>query len=636
MVYNADMDFLEYFENQKSLDGNKFSSNFFALDPETFNSDDNTIKVRYTNNNKVLRYSYARDEYFHMVLSSAPGAVDLTRLNNGAAVVDSHNTSELSKILGAVVPGSATESEATIKFSTREEVKPLIEDIKAGIIRFVSPGFFIHETKDVTQEGDKYRTLEITKWEPYEISFVASPADPQAQTFNLAGCQINEKQTEEQKQMEPKEPIASAALDIEKIKAEAIESEKNRADEIFKIAIAGNLGNDFAVEKIKSTKSIDEIRKEAFDALAEKSKKFEVNSNIAVGETQSEKTTKAAMSALEARAGYGKFETGNQFNNMRLMEMAKFFASSAGANIVDMTESKIAEFAMHSTSDFPNILANVANKTLRRAYDETERTFLPFCRRVTLNDFKPVNRVQLSEVPTPTIVTEGGEFKQASVSDGKESYSLSTYGEVISITRQTIINDDLSAFGRIPSQMGSAAARLESDIVYAILTGNPNMADGNALFSVAHTNLTDALLLNYHATLNYFKHFVKMFRTQKQLKGSPMNLYPKYLIVGPELEVDAKRMLQPISADSANNINIFANLTQLVVDPRITDSSYYGAESPNVIDTIEYAYLTGEEGPQITTQNGFLVDGVQIKMKLDFAAKAIDWRGLGKSTNNDT
>lgn len=631
------MDLVKDYFGTNNIKDEKFSSQMFTLDPETFDTEQNTIKVRYTNNNKVLRYSYARDEYFYMQLSSAPGSVDLTRLNNGAAVVDSHNTSELSKVLGAVVPGSATESEATIKFSNREEVKPIVEDIKAGIIRFVSPGFFIHGTKDVTQEGDKYRTLEITRWEPYEISFVASPADPQAQTFDIATGVVEE--IKEEQKMETDKNLASAALDLEKIKAEAINSEKQRADEIFKIALTGELGSDFAIDKIKSNKTVDDVRKEAFDLLAEKAKKFEVNSNvsaISVGENESEKIEKAAMSALEARAGYGKFEAGNKFNNMRLMEMAKFFAGKNGANIVDMSESKIAEFAMHSTSDFPNILANVANKTLRRAYDETERTFLPFCRRVTLNDFKPVNRVQLSEVPTPTIVTEGGEFKQASVSDGKETYSLSTYGEIISITRQTIINDDLSAFGRIPSQMGAAAARLESDIVYAILTGNPNMADGNALFSVAHGNLTDALLLNYHATLNHFKQFVKMFRTQKQLKGSPMALYPKFLIVGPELEVDAKRMLLPIQGDSATTANIFAGSTSLIVDPRITDSSYYGAESPNVIDTIEFAYLTGEEGPQITTQNGFLVDGVQIKMKLDFAAKAIDWRGLGKSTNNDT
>ncbi len=132
--------------------------------------------------------------------------------------------------------------------------------------------------------------------------------------------------------METDKNLASAALDLEKIKAEAINSEKQRADEIFKIAITGELGNDFAIEKIKSNKSVDDVRKEAFDLLAEKAKQFEINSNVSavsVIENESEKIQKAAMSALEARAGFGKFETGNKFNNMRFfildLKIIQFF-----------------------------------------------------------------------------------------------------------------------------------------------------------------------------------------------------------------------------------------------------------------------------------------------------------------------
>jgi hypothetical protein len=50
------------------------------------------------------------------------------------------------------------------------------------------------------------------------------------------------------------------------------------------------------------------------------------------------------------------------------------------------------------------------------------------------------------------------------------------------------------------------------------------------------------------------------------------------------------------------------------------------------IDTIEYCYLDGNEGVYIETRNGFEVDGMEIKARLDFAAKAIDFRGLYKST----
>jgi len=49
------------------------------------------------------------------------------------------------------------------------------------------------------------------------------------------------------------------------------------------------------------------------------------------------------------------------------------------------------------------------------------------------------------------------------------------------------------------------------------------------------------------------------------------------------------------------------------------------------IDTIEYAYLEGQEGAYVESRNGFDVDGVEIKCRLDFGAKAIDWRGLYKN-----
>ena len=53
---------------------------------------------------------------------------------------------------------------------------------------------------------------------------------------------------------------------------------------------------------------------------------------------------------------------------------------------------------------------------------------------------------------------------------------------------------------------------------------------------------------------------------------------------------------------------------------------------PSQMDTIEYCYLEGQQGIFIETRQGFDVDGVEIKARLDFAAAAIDYRGLAKNT----
>ena len=70
-------------------------------------------------------------------------------------------------------------------------------------------------------------------------------------------------------------------------------------------------------------------------------------------------------------------------------------------------------------------------------------------------------------------------------------------------------------------------------------------------------------------------------------------------------------------------------------DPRldaVSETAWYLAASPNQIDTLEYAYLEGEQCAYNETCNGFDVAGAgagaEIKCRLDFGAKAIDLHGL--------
>ncbi len=63
-------------------------------------------------------------------------------------------------------------------------------------------------------------------------------------------------------------------------------------------------------------------------------------------------------------------------------------------------------------------------------------------------------------------------------------------------------------------------------------------------------------------------------------------------------------------------------------------TAWYLFASPDQIDTVEYAYLEGQDGVYIETRQGFDVDGVEIKARLDFGAKAIDWRGMQKNVGS--
>ena len=147
---------------------------------------------------------------------------------------------------------------------------------------------------------------------------------------------------------------------------------------------------------------------------------------------------------------------------------------------------------MHSTSDFVEILANVANKSMVKSYEEAEETFSLWTAKGVLTDFKPAKRVDLNLYPSLGEVPEGGEYTSGTIGDRGESIQLATYGKTFAITRQAVINDDLNAFSRIPNRMGRAAKRTIGNLVYAVLTANAAMSDTYNLFSTQHSNWDDS------------------------------------------------------------------------------------------------------------------------------------------------
>lgn len=109
---------------------------------------------------------------------------DLTRLNNGAPVLDSHRTGTLSNIIGVVESASvrAGRGYATIRLSDRPEVAGIKADIAAGILRNVSVGYAIHEIA-VEQRKGRPDLMRVKRWEPLELSIVSVPADSLARVL---------------------------------------------------------------------------------------------------------------------------------------------------------------------------------------------------------------------------------------------------------------------------------------------------------------------------------------------------------------------------------------------------------------------------------------------------------------------
>jgi hypothetical protein len=115
----------------------------------------------------------------------------------------------------------------------------------------------------------------------------------------------------------------------------------------------------------------------------------------------------------------------------------------------------------------------------------------------------------------------------------------------------------------------------------------------------------------------------------KAADAEPLNLKPAFIVVSPDKETEAQQFLATTLYPAQNSqVNPFAGSMEQITEARLTGNAWYLFADPATIDTIEYGYLEGEEGLYTEQRLGFDVDGLEIKGRLDFAAKAIDWRGM--------
>lgn len=415
--------------------------------------------------------------------------------------------------------------------------------------------------------------------------------------------------------------------------------ERARIGEIERLGRSGHFTAEEIRAAVNEGVTVAAFRAQALDRLVENSP--QISSRVSIVADEVDKRRACMANALLHRhdGNVYKLEDGaRQFRGMTLMEMGRAALEANGVRTAGMERGELAgeilglrSGGMMSTSDFPLILADVANKTLRQAYQAAPQTFRRWARKVSATDFKAINRLQLAGVPAFEKVGENGEFKRGAIKEAKESYRLETYGKVVAVSRQIIINDDVGAFTRLPAAMGSAAAALESSTVYGVLTSNPAMADNNPLFDATHANVGGAGAMSVAALSNGRQ----LLRQQTDPgSGEPLNLTAMYLVVPAALETVGYQYtsVQYVAA-VAGNINPFAGKLETVVEPRLDAASttaFYLIADPALIDTIEYCYLAGQEGAYLEWRTGFDVDGMELKGRLDFAAAAVDWRGMVK------
>lgn len=627
-------------EHQKrSILGNYFRESTI----DNVDTDSRTVELSFSSETPYGRW------LGNEILCHDEECINLERFNNGlgTALFNHDRDAVVGRVEKAWIEDNR--GKALVRFDEDEKSDMIFQKVRSGTLQGVSVGYSVKryevlDDKDSVSSNGRFKgpdTYVVTDWEPLEISIVSVPADPTVGVGRSAEeIHTNINTQEEEKSMDPKENLKTEEVkSTEPVEtgitqadlAKAMEAERKRTSEIT--ALFRDFDVEGADEAIVMGVSVDEARAMVMDQLRARNKGV----SVTMGEAESDKFRAAAQDAVLMAAGLAVAEPAPGANELRGHSMIELARESlqrecgTKANFGDNME--MARAAINSTSTFPAIMSNLADKSVMNGFNEAETTFQNWAGKGSNRDFKEAARVALSEAGNLELVPEGGQFQQDVFGEASARTKVATYGKIFSLTRQAIINDDLGLFSKIATKYGSAAKRLVNKMVYAQLTGTVKMQDNVALFDAKHGNVaTTGEALSIKAIANA----ITAMRRQKGITGAAnLNITPKYLVVPPELEVTAYQIVNSTAAVDGTNsgvVNPYKGRFVVVADAELTDpDAWYLVADASQHDTIEVTYLNGVETPRLETRQGFDVDGIEYKVAFDVGVDAIDFRGLYKN-----
>ena len=463
----------------------------------------------------------------------------------------------------------------------------------------------------------------------------------------------------------PEAEVARQAKTVEAIKR-ALESDKVRRKEIQAACTLAKVERAFADELCDSQVPLSEARKRIIELMATQPLGTSVGADVRVTGDGNEKFYNAVRDGLVARSlrsaklqvpkSISDNRDHEDFTNFGLHRLAELVIRQRGISTDKMNAVDVAKVAMgnreacrrfrverdayHTTGSFTNLLLDAANKTLLAGYEESPYTWNLWARQApSVADFKNINRVRFSESPDPEMVPETKEYKEKTTSDSKETYKVEKYGALFTVSWETVINDDLDAISRIPAMHGAACRRKVNKEVYAVLTANPTMGDGVALFG-SHTSGTNQSAATGAPAVGTLNTAFTAMRRQTGLSSDViLNIVPRYLIVPASLEATALELVNSTSYIVANGNQGVQNIygvggsrtLTVIGEPNLdgnSTSAWYLAADNSQIDTVEVSFLQGEESPVLEDEWDFDKDVYKYKVRQTFGVKAIDWRGL--------
>jgi hypothetical protein len=443
----------------------------------------------------------------------------------------------------------------------------------------------------------------------------------------------DEEKPAEKPEEKPAEDTSAQALADLQAEVEALKTSK-KIDALY-----GDSHPELRAKANKEGWSVEKAQAELIKAFQSEGAQVDIE----LGEEDRTKRIDAMSAHLMVRSGGNQVfdmseqeqKVGQSVEFMRLEDVVKAALKLEGKP-VPADRGKMIRAAF-STTIIPNVINNVATKAAMKGFTAIPTTGKQLCNITAPTDYKVNERVRLDDNLTLDAVEYGNEVPHGDFKDTKESYKVVRYAEKVTLEEMDIVNDNLNLLSRIPMKYGGRASAKQDEIIYGIMTTNAAMSDGIALYHASHSNLQTSSALTI-ATLGAA---ITAMLKQTNRAGNYIAMAPKYLVVPITLWDTAKRILgsdrtvAALTTPVGEKNPVYASVEPVLSRDLEADSSstWYLSADPIVNDTIELGYLNGVQTPTIETERSDLnTFGFTTRIRFDFGAKALDWRGVNKNT----
>lgn len=374
-------------------------------------------------------------------------------------------------------------------------------------------------------------------------------------------------------------------------------------------------------------------------------------SAVALGVDARDKFIQAGQNALLARCGIEQTDGANPLRGFRLHELARSCLQAAGGKTDGMLPEEFVPWALgrtrrayaslsvgQTTSDFPVLLEGAIHRIVLSGFKLQPVTWDKFCKVGDVTDFREWNRLVPGMISSLDPVNESGEYLNKALPDAEtNSVKAKRHGNIVTVTPEVIINDDIGLIRDTADSYGRSGARTIERSVYALLDTNPVLKDGIPLFHANHGNLASAGAAPSMTTLDDARLTMGMQTVPGEVDDY-LDLVPAIALVNTG-KLGAFRQILTAQWDPAHPgaelPNIVRDMVGTVVGtPRIPIAVWYLFADPNIAPVIEVVYLNGQREPRVVEEEDFRTGGISWRIELPFGVGAIDYRGGFKNNGS--